>query len=123
VYVCVPHDQGNGNFCIDDGQKYNSLGPCTGGSQLANEISEVGLAIGEVTLTRATVEFSLPQDAQVELAVFDVAGRRLATVESGSLVAGVHQRTWDMSGATKGLYFVRLRAGAVTLTRTVVKIH
>ena len=52
-----------------------------------------------------------------------VAGRRLATVENGPLAAGLYQRAWDMSGATKGLYFVRLRAGAVTLTKTVVKIR
>ena len=93
----------------------------TGGAQLTQEITEVSLAVGQVTGTQATVEFSLPQATQVEVGVFDVAGRRLATVESGSLAAGVYQRSWDMSRATKGLYFVRLRAGAVTLTKTVAK--
>ena len=27
VTVCAPHDQGEGNACIDDGQQYNSLQP------------------------------------------------------------------------------------------------
>jgi len=27
VTVCVPHDQGKGNTCIDDGQQYNALQP------------------------------------------------------------------------------------------------
>ena len=27
VTVCVPHDQGRGAECVDDGQIYNSLGP------------------------------------------------------------------------------------------------
>jgi hypothetical protein len=123
VYVCVPHDRGSHSACIDDGQSYNSLGPCHPDAMVGGEINEVGLAVGEVTGTHAALEFSLPQDTQVEVGVFDVAGRRLATVEHGPLAAGVYQRSWDMSGATKGLYFVRLRAGAVTLTKTVVKIR
>lgn len=28
VRVCVPHDMGQGDSCIDDGQIYDSLGPC-----------------------------------------------------------------------------------------------
>ena len=123
VSVCVPHDQGNGSTCIDDGKRYNSLGPCTGGSELHHEITEVALNVGSVTETQMAVEFSLPGDTRVELIVFDVAGRRMATVENGQLTAGTYQRTWDMSDARKGLYFVRLRAGAETLTRTVVKIR
>jgi len=28
VEVCVPHDNGRGSHCIDDGQRVNALGPC-----------------------------------------------------------------------------------------------
>jgi hypothetical protein len=28
VRVCVPHDMGQGDSCIDDGQIYSSFGPC-----------------------------------------------------------------------------------------------
>jgi hypothetical protein len=52
-----------------------------------------------------------------------VTGRRLATVENSVLEKGVYQRSWDMSGVAKGMYFVRLRAGSVTLNKTVVKLH
>ena len=121
VSVCVPHDQGQGASCIDDGQKYNSLGPCNGGTQLSQEVAAIGLTVGQVTANQAVLEFSLPQATPVELSVFDVAGRRLATVANEAMEAGVHQRAWDMGSTSKGLYFVRLRAGGVTLTRTVVK--
>jgi len=122
VTVCVPRDQGQ-RVCIDDGQKYNSLGPCGSGSTLTPEIAEVGLSVQAGSGTQAAFEFSLPQATQVDLSVFDVAGRRLATVVNGTLTAGVHQGAWDMSGAPRGLYFVRLRAGAESLTRVVVKAH
>ena len=123
VNVCVPHDQGAHATCFDDGQKYNSPGPCSGGAALSREISEVSISVGEVTGSQATLEFALPEDAQVEVGVFDVAGRRLATLERGSLAAGVYQRSWDMSGVAKGLYFVRMQVGAITLSRTIAKTH
>ncbi len=126
VYVCVPLDLDTSVACIDDGHRYDSTGPCTGGKvnpEVAVVPTEFGLTVGKVTGALATLEFGLPQDAQVELSVFDVAGRRLATVENGQLAAGVYQRAWDMSGATNGVYFVRLRAGAVMLTKTLAKIQ
>ena len=121
VSVCVPHDQGAHSTCIDDGQKYNSLGPCNGGLNLSQEVTDYGLTVGEASGTQATIEFALPKDANVQVAVFDVSGRRLATLEDGPLATGVYQRTWNLSSVAKGLYFVRLRAGAVTLSKTVVK--
>jgi hypothetical protein len=121
VSVCVPHDQGAHSTCIDDGQTYNSLGPCNSGAILSQEITEVGLKVGEVTGAQVTIEFALPKDTQVQVAVFDVAGRRLATVEDGPLATGVYQRSWNVANVTKGLYFVRLKAGAETLTKTGVK--
>ncbi len=60
----------------------------------------------------ATVKFALPRQSDVELAVFDLSGRRVATLAKGPLAAGEHTRTWDGSGAGAGVYFVRLRAGA-----------
>jgi hypothetical protein len=36
---------------------------------------------------------------------------------------GVYQRSWDMSSVAKGMYFVRLRAGSVTLNKTVANVH
>jgi hypothetical protein len=56
--------------------------------------------------TRFTVQ--LPREAHVDLAVHDLAGRRLATLASGRLPAGPREFTWDGAGARNGLYFVRL---------------
>jgi len=123
VNVCVPHDQGAHATCIDDGQKYNSLGPCNGGNQLAQEVTEVALSVEGVSASSATFEFAVPKEMPVELSIFDVSGRRLATVENSVLEMGVYQRSWDMSNVAKGMYFVRLRAGSVTLNKTVANLH
>ena len=122
VHVCVPHDQGGGAACVDDGQRYSSLGPCGHAGGLAAEtVASNRLNVGAVTSTEARLEFALAADAHVLISVFDVSGRRLATVENADLTAGTYQRSWNMTGVSNGVYFVRLQAGDATLTRTVLK--
>jgi flagellar hook assembly protein FlgD len=63
-----------------------------------------------------TLAFQLPAAAQVKLELFDLAGRRIATLAQGELGMGAHVRTWDgrdPSGARvpRGLVFARLTAG------------
>jgi hypothetical protein len=59
---------------------------------------------------------------EVDLAVFDMRGRRIATLASGPLPAGRHEATWrgaDDLGrpVATGLYFYRLRTADGNLTR------
>ncbi len=68
------------------------------------------------------IDFALPQASEIDLAVFDVSGRRVATLASGPWAAGLHHVIWhgrDSSGRTvaSGLYFYRLDADGRTLTR------
>ena len=55
----------------------------------------------------------------MELAVYDVSGRRVALLERGTVDAGEHRTEWhgrcnDGSPAATGVYFVRLRALGVS---------
>ncbi len=63
--------------------------------------------------------------AEVDLAVHDLAGRRVRTLLSGRLAAGPHEATWDGrtdrgEAATPGMYFLRGRVGDQTLVRSVI---
>ena len=71
------------------------------------------------------IDFSLPAECRVELAVFDVAGRRVKTLAAGVLSAGPHQRGWDgrdEAGAkvASGLYIYRIRTPEGVLARRMV---
>ena len=44
---------------------------------------------------RTTIEFGLAEVGQVELAIFDMRGRLVQVVDSGSRSVGRHQATWD----------------------------
>lgn len=57
-----------------------------------------------------TLDFSLPATAQVELAVFNVSGDRVATLVDGMQSAGAHSVTFDAAALPSGMYFARMSA-------------
>ncbi len=79
------------------------------------------------TAQGARVHFDLAREGDLRLDVFDLAGRRVATLASGAFAPGQYDFPWDgraEGGATlgSGLYFVRLSiAGSPTrIARLVV---
>ena len=71
---------------------------------------------------KTTLSFDLPQAGPVELAVYDITGRRVATLVDAELTAGHHTVTWlgrDQFGrqVASGIYFSRLIQGGEVLTR------
>lgn len=62
-----------------------------------------------------------PTRTPVTVEVFDVLGRRVATVADGRMLStGTHTLTWTPAGLSSGLYLVRARAGTSVAQRTVV---
>jgi len=64
-------------------------------------------------------------ETRLDIALYDIRGRRIATVGSGPEPAGTHVRTWavrDTSGRplARGVYWVRLSAGGRTSVRSFV---
>ncbi|MEL7363214.1 MAG: DUF1501 domain-containing protein, partial [Bacteroidota bacterium] len=59
---------------------------------------------------RTSLAFSLEEAADVDVALYDTAGRRLRTLQRGVLDAGRHPITVEGSGLAAGTYFVRLVA-------------
>ncbi len=77
---------------------------------------------------KVSIRFALPARQRVRLEVYDVAGRRVATLFRGELNPGVHSFTWngtDSHGRSvgQGLYFVRLQAGHRSLSRKILKLR
>jgi hypothetical protein len=71
------------------------------------------------------VAFELPRAAVVDLGVFDLAGRRVATLANGAASAGRNEVRWNATGDAGarlpgGLYFLRLSIeGGASRTRRV----
>lgn len=87
-----------------------------GGSSLA-----LALEVRPNPGTAHQLRFSLPRKDNVELSVYDLAGRKLATLAHGVMEAGVYNREWTGRGADgtrigAGMYFYRLKVGSETRT-------
>jgi glycosidase len=67
-----------------------------------------------------SVLYQLPEKAHVRLAVFDLLGRRVATLVDGEQPPGTYTASWDAGSSASGVYFCRLQAG--TFNRTVKMI-
>jgi len=70
----------------------------------------------------ARVTFTLARPSPVSLQLHDVAGRRVATLVSGSRAAGRHEAPLDATGLVPGVYFVRLEAGSTVQSRKVLVV-
>jgi len=70
------------------------------------------------------VPFSLPREAAVRMEVFDLSGRRIATLADAKYGAGRHEARWDVTASqvpvASGVYLVRLTAGAFIAARRIV---
>ncbi len=113
VRVCVPHDHGQ-EECGDNGQLANALEVCDASKARINAVRK--------SAGRATLEYSLDQDATVMVGLYDLTGRRVATIESSARSAGSHSVSWDIAPLPRGMYFVRLRSEIGNASRAVPKL-
>ncbi|MCX6639141.1 MAG: C25 family cysteine peptidase [bacterium] len=67
-----------------------------------------------------SISFSLPQAAHVNLTVFDIMGREVATLVNGMREAGTHEVTFDASHLASGIYLYKLEAGDYSATNKMV---
>lgn len=69
-----------------------------------------------------TIRFAIPQSEDVRLEVYDVLGRKVATLVSERLAAGSYMTQFNASALSSGVYFYRLRAGAFSESRKMMLV-
>lgn len=68
----------------------------------------------------ATITFTLPNDEQVRMVIFDALGRQVEVIVDQVVSAGTHVVRWDGSGRASGTFYVSLAAGPSRLARRMV---
>ena len=99
--------------------------------EVANEITELRVrAIGTNPFEHsASLLLETQTDADAEVVVIDIQGRRVRTLHQGPVLAGTLPLTWDGNtdgghSATPGTYFVRARTSAgASSTQRLVKLQ
>lgn len=67
-----------------------------------------------------TIRFVVPEKMRVTITVHNVAGRLVATLSEDVREPGVHELTWNATGAASGVYFARMQAGKTDVSRKLV---
>ena len=71
-----------------------------------------------------SVDFTLPAAANVEVDIFSADGRRVMRLTEGFLPAGRHVLPWNVQREVpSGVYFYRVRAGALQSAGRLVRVH
>jgi hypothetical protein len=66
------------------------------------------------------IRFSLAEQSQVTLKVYNILGKEITTLVNEVKGAGVHEISFDGSGLSSGVYFYTLQAGKSTQTRKMI---
>ncbi|HMB93893.1 MAG TPA: right-handed parallel beta-helix repeat-containing protein [Rhodothermales bacterium] len=70
-----------------------------------------------------TIGFTVPQQAQVRLVVYDLLGREVAVLVDGGHPAGIHTVRFDARALPSGMYLYRMQAGSYSETRAMVLLR
>ena len=95
------------------------------------EASEKEVRPDEVSMTvypnpvnrRGTIDYTLPEKQRVELRVYDLLGREVATLASGTRQAGRHRLSLPMEQLSSGVYFGRLQTEGGTRTQKITVVR
>jgi hypothetical protein len=112
----------------------NTVASCMSGANARASVEPVVpsfLRVQSPANGHSLVEFGLAPELDgvtIDAAVFDVAGRRVMTLESGPARSGDHSHVWNLDGADgrpvpAGLYFVRVAAGTELMTDRIVVVR
>lgn len=90
----------------------------------------IAFASGGANPSRGKLDlrFTLPREARVSLAIYDVHGRRVREIASGTQPAGEHSLGWDLrdeggNAVGSGLYFARFEAEGHSFTQKLVTLR
>ena len=72
---------------------------------------------------QTVIRFTLPSNQHVRLDVYDILGRRVASLLDASLPPGQHRTLFDASEMSSGVYFYRIRADGHVETRKMVVVR
>jgi hypothetical protein len=63
------------------------------------------------------IRYSVPAESEVTLKIFDLLGREIATLVDSKQAAGNYEATFDAAGLSTGIYFYRMDAGGVSISK------
>jgi hypothetical protein len=70
-----------------------------------------------------TISFTLPKSSNVKLVVTNMLGQEVATLVDGYVEAGKHVKVFDAEKLASGVYFCRLSANGVSVSKKMLLVR
>ncbi|MCG6915068.1 T9SS type A sorting domain-containing protein, partial [bacterium BMS3Abin03] len=64
-----------------------------------------------------TIKYDLPKQSRVKIEVYDILGRKVATLVDETKIAGSYQVIWNANRSASGVYFYRIETGNYCATK------
>jgi len=107
------------------GIKIESLGGSTGVNEGGREQPSLGFSVYPNPFNASAVlRYELPSSQPVSIAIHDIIGRRIASIDLGVVAPGSHEYRWGAAGLPSGVYLCTLHGGSAgNLTRRVLLVR
>ncbi len=69
------------------------------------------------------IRYQLPEASYVDIAIYDVLGRRVEVLADNIVEAGHRSAVWDAKDMASGIYFVRMKAGDLVEVRKMALVR
>ncbi|MDH7516346.1 MAG: T9SS type A sorting domain-containing protein, partial [Bacteroidota bacterium] len=99
--------------------EYEVRSPAGIGSPAASEGLSLEPGFPNPVRTFAVIRYHIPEAGRASLVLYDVYGRRVATLSEGEHAAGAHTATLDAAPLAGGVYVCALSSGGKTVTRMI----
>ena len=67
-----------------------------------------------------TIQFDIPEAGEVRLDVYNILGKKVATLVQGRLEIGGYTVGWDAAGIASGIYYYRISSAKFTSTKKMI---
>ncbi|MGE5430368.1 MAG: T9SS type A sorting domain-containing protein [Syntrophomonadaceae bacterium] len=69
-----------------------------------------------------TIKYNIPEAGYVRLDIFDMLGKKIATLVDEYQSAGIHQKTLKAENLASGIYYYRIRSGSYLSTKKMLLV-
>jgi len=118
--VCVVYaDQANPFTCFDSACATVTITPSSIAESRIFKI-EAG-AYPSPFSTKTSIIFTTSHPSDVQIAIYDVLGKKVCDLYKDNVGAGEHSVDWNAVNVPAGLYFLHVKAGDITLNKKILK--
>ena len=69
-----------------------------------------------------TINFSVPVESDVAIDIYNIQGAKVSSLANHTYDTGYHSITWNASGYSSGVYFIKMTSGSFTNTQKLMLI-